>query len=68
MSNSEEVIRLRKIIAELKEKTRFKNYLKIAEENLALEEGLRRTIEQRDHYKKQYETLLQAHEALKKAI
>lgn len=39
------------VIRNLKAKTRFSNYLKIAQENLALEEALIITREQRDFYK-----------------
>lgn len=40
------------VIRNLKAKTRFSNYLKIAQENLALEEALIITREQRDFYKR----------------
>jgi hypothetical protein len=54
----------RKINSELKQKTRFKGYMEMAKENLALEEGLKRTRAQRDYYKQQYEKLNKSYEAL----
>lgn len=45
----------REVIHNLKEKTRFNNYMKIANENLILENALQRTREQRDFYKQAYE-------------
>ncbi|MEK4148946.1 hypothetical protein NST02_17945 [Robertmurraya sp. FSL W8-0741] len=44
----------KEVIRNLQEKTRFSNYMKIANENLALEEALQRTREQRDFYKQAY--------------
>lgn len=45
----------KEVIRNLQEKTRFKNYMKIAQENLALEEALKMTQEQRDFYKQRCE-------------
>lgn len=56
----EQVEQQREQIQELKNKTRFKCYLDMAQENLALEEGLKRVQEQRDHYKKAYEACIKA--------
>lgn len=46
-----EVENQRAINKEIKNKVRFKNFMKMAEENLALEESLKNTRLQRDHYK-----------------
>lgn len=47
----------REINKELKQKSRYKNYMDMAKENLALEEGLKRTRAQRDYYKNQLNKL-----------
>ena len=47
----------REINKEIKQKSRFKNYMEMAKENLALEEGLKRTRAQRDYYKNQLSKL-----------
>jgi hypothetical protein len=54
----------RELNKEIKQKSRFKNYMEMAKENLALEEGLKRTRAQRDYYKQQYEKLNKSYEAL----
>lgn len=47
----------RKINKEIKQKSRFKNYMDMAKENLALEEGLKLARAQRDYYKNQLSKL-----------
>lgn len=47
----------REINKEIKQKSRFKNYMDMAKENLALEEALKRTRAQRDYYKNQLSKL-----------
>lgn len=44
----------KKIIWNLREKTRFTNYMKLANENLELIEKLQKVEEQRDFYKQAY--------------
>ncbi|MDQ0268909.1 hypothetical protein [Cytobacillus purgationiresistens] len=51
-----EIERLRELNRAIKEKSRFKNYLNVVEENLALEESLKKVRAQRDYYKKLYST------------
>ncbi|WP_342025752.1 hypothetical protein AADC60_24630 [Cytobacillus pseudoceanisediminis] len=45
----------REINKELKQKSRYKNYMEMAKENLALEEALKRTRSQRDYYKRKFD-------------
>lgn len=47
----------REINKELKQKSRYKNYMEMAKENLALEEALKRTRSQRDYYKRKFESV-----------
>ena len=47
----------REINKELKQKSRYKNYMEMAKENLALEEALKRTRSQRDYYKRKFEAV-----------
>ncbi|RBP89373.1 hypothetical protein DFO70_11120 [Cytobacillus firmus] len=47
----------REINKEIKQKSRYKNYMEMAKENLALEEALKRTQSQRDYYKNQLNKL-----------
>lgn len=55
-----EVESQKQTIKELKTKTRFKSYMDMAKENLALEDSLKNAREQRDHYKQAYEDLMKA--------
>ncbi|MCM3527869.1 hypothetical protein M4D56_02005 [Cytobacillus oceanisediminis] len=52
-----EIENQRTINKEVKQKSRYKNYMDIAKENLALEEALKRTRSQRDYYKNQLNKL-----------
>ncbi|QOK28042.1 hypothetical protein IIE26_05060 [Cytobacillus oceanisediminis] len=47
----------RGINKEIKQKSRYKNYMEMAKENLTLEEALKRTRSQRDYYKNQLNKL-----------
>jgi hypothetical protein len=47
----------REINKEIKQKSRYKNYMEMAKENLALEEALKRTRSQRDYYKRKFEAV-----------
>ncbi|MCM3241305.1 hypothetical protein M3598_00985 [Cytobacillus oceanisediminis] len=47
----------REINKEIKQKSRYKNYMEMAKENLALEEALKRTRSQRDYYKRKFESV-----------
>ncbi len=47
----------KEINKETKQKSRYKNYIDMAKENLALEEALKRTRSQRDYYKNQLNKL-----------
>lgn len=47
----------REINKELMQKSRYKNYMEMAKENLALEEALKRTRSQRDYYKRKFEAV-----------
>jgi hypothetical protein len=52
-----EIENQRTINKELKQKSRYKNYMDMAKENLALEEALKCTRSQRDYYKNQLNKL-----------
>lgn len=52
-----EIENQRNVNKELKQKSRYKNYMDMAKENLALEEGLKLARAQRDYYKNQLSKL-----------